>query len=344
MPQLPIERGWLVEAPTVAEISAFLQLIQPQRRFVLTTHVSPDGDGLGSQLGLAWLIREHGAQARIINPDPVPTRLTFLDPQSQVELFDPAGHRPALLEADYVVMLDNGEPQRMGALKPIVDESPARRICVDHHPEPADYWQQLVSRVDASSTGEIVCDIIEAASLNPPAAIATALFVAISSDTGRFRFANTTATALACAARLVEAGAKPAEIYARLEQGLSREYCRLLAHALSTLSFLANGRVTIVTIPLGAPGSSGVDGEDYSRIVNEALSIEGCRVAALLRSLSPTETKLSLRSIGAIDVHRLAKRHGGGGHRNASGATVALPIDAALEKLKPELEQIVGGS
>lgn len=325
-----------------ADAQQFLALLHSARDFVLTTHVSPDGDGIGSELGLAWLLRAGGGNVRIVNVDPTPPRLAFLDPRGTIERYDPLRHDELIAGSDVIVMLDNADPQRLGVMRAVVERARGRKVCIDHHPDPPPFWDLLLLRTAASSTGEIVAELIQHQGLVPDRNAAGALLTAIVSDTGRFRFANSTAAAFAAAAWLTRAGASAAEIYAQVEQGVSRVYCRLMGHALSTMELHESGRLVILRLPQAVIGTDAVDGEELARIINEALSLDGCRVAALFRELGPSETKVSLRSVGTIDVQKLAKAQGGGGHRNASGVVVAAGLEAAVTQLLAPLRALVG--
>lgn len=322
---------------TAADTQRFLSLIVPGRRFVLTTHVNPDGDGLGSQLGLAWLLRAMGAVPQIINHDPTPARLRFLDPDDTIQTYDPAVHDVSIESADLVVMLDNGDPDRLDRMRAPLDRCRGQKVCIDHHPDPPAYWDFMLHRVGASSTGEIIAELIQATRRTPDVAAARALYTAVSSDTGRFRFGNTTQLAFQTAAWLVHCGAKPAELYDRLEQGLSHSYCRLLGQALANMEIAADGALVLLRVPLSWPDARAVDGEDLARIINEALRVDGCRVAALFRELESGQTKISLRSNGGLDVRSIAKSQGGGGHRSAAGAVVSDSMESTIERMKPVL-------
>ncbi len=315
----------------------FLALIVPGCRFVLTTHVNPDGDGLGSQLGLAWLMRTQGAVVRIINHDPTPARLAFLDPAATIETYNPEVHDAVIESADVVVMLDNGDPGRLDTMRAPLDRCRGRKVCIDHHPDPPPYWDFMVHRVGASSTGEIIAELIQATRLTPDVAAARALYAAVSSDTGRFRFGNTTQLAFQTAAWLVHCGVKPAEMYDQLEQGLSHSYCRLSGQVFANMEIAADGALVLLRVPLALPDASAVDGEDLARIINEALRVAGCRVAGLFRELDPQQTKISLRSNGGLDVQSIAKAYGGGGHKSAAGAVVANAMEPTIEQLRPAL-------
>jgi phosphoesterase RecJ-like protein len=175
------------------------------------------------------------------------------------------------------------------------------------------------------------------------AAAARALYAGLVGDTGRFRFGNTGPAAFAMAAALVEAGASPADLFAATEERVSGPYLKLLGRTLGGAELIAGGRLVVLTVPRAVIVELGAADEDTSEIVNEALRLGACRVAALFREQEDGRTKVSLRSKGPIDVNRLARQHGGGGHRNASGIVIPGGLDEVRRRLLPELLTLIGG-
>lgn len=327
---------------TVYEPDRLLAEIRPGRRFVLTTHVHPDGDGIGSEIAFARFLRARGADALIVNRDPVPALLSFLDPGGAIETYDPARHDAAIRDADVVVMLDNSDPQRLEDMAAPVRAARGLRACVDHHPDPDPFWDLLCVRLDAACTGLIVYDLMCRVQATIDEEIATALYTALSSDTGRFRFGNSSAEGFRMAAALVEAGASPAAIYARLGERMSAAYIGLFGDIIGTMEARADGRLVVLRVPAELVGRRGAAGEDLAEVINFALTLDSSRVAVLFRELAPAVTKVSLRSKGDLDVNRLARRYGGGGHRNASGIVMQAPMDETAARLLPELEDLAG--
>jgi phosphoesterase RecJ-like protein len=323
-----------------AEELAFLELVRPGRRFVLTTHVQPDADGIGSELALAALLRARGAATRIVNADRLPAALAFLDEAGEIETYEPAAHDPLLAGADTIVMLDNSDPARLGALEPAVRASGARTVSIDHHPDPDPFWSLLVLRTGVSSTAEVVFGLARAAGVELPPAAARALYAGLVGDTGRFRFGSTSADAFAMAAELVRAGVSPAAMFARMEECVSGPYMKLLGRTLGSSELLQGGRLVVLTVPRALVVELGAEGEDTSEIINESLRLGTSRLAVLFREQEDGRTKVSLRSKGTIDVNRVARRHGGGGHRNASGIVLDWPPDEARRRLLPELVEL----
>ncbi len=307
---------------------------------VLTTHVHPDGDGIGAEVALAGLVRRLGGTPRIVNRDPVPRILRFLEGSARIERFDPAEHRELLRGADAIVMLDNSDPERLEQLLPEVRASRATRVCIDHHPDPDPFWEVLYVDEAASCTGQLVLDLWDAAGLVPDEEAATALYTALVSDTGRFRFANTTPRAFEVARRLLDLGVKPAEVYSRLEETLGEGLLRLFGEVLAGMEVRAEGRLVVLRVTIEQMERTGTRHEDFAEVINLALRLEGSRLACLFRELAGGRTKVSLRSKGELDVNRLARRHGGGGHRNASGIVLERPFDETIARLVPELESL----
>lgn len=321
-----------------------LRLLEKHARFVLTTHVNPDGDALGSEIALARLIRQVSgpdAQIRIVNRDPVPEILTFLAPREAIEVYDPTRHDAVFARAEIVLGLDNSDPARFGSVIEAIGASSALRVCIDHHPEPDAFWDMLLVDETACSTAEIVHGLFRVAGVEPGPDVATALYTALVTDTGRFRFTNADDAAFTMAAELVRSGASPAHAYSRLEERLDANYLRLLGHVLAEAEFLADGRVVILRARPEDMGRFEGHHADLGEIINLALRVETTRVAALFREVEPGTTKVSLRSKGRLDVNRLARRHGGGGHRNASGIVLEAALDGAVDKVSVDLVALV---
>ncbi len=317
-----------------------LEHVRPGRRFVLTTHVHPDGDGIGSEVALARWLRQAGCPVLVVNRDPVPAALAFLDEERAIETYDPARHDAAIRDADVVVMLDNSDPQRLEDMERPVRAARGFKVCIDHHPDPDSLWDLLLVRLDASCTGMVVHELLKSAGVPLDLPIATALYTALSSDTGRFRFGNTTAAGFRMAAELVEAGVCPAELYRQLSERQSEGFLHVFGALLASMETRCEGRVVLLRLPRAVMDRYGVEREDLAEVINQALKLETSRVAALFREIAPSSTKVSLRSKGTLDVNRLARRHGGGGHRNASGIVFGAGLEATMDALLPDLENL----
>lgn len=325
---------------TAEQAKALLERVEPGHRVVLTTHVHPDGDGIGSEIALAALLRGRGAEVRIVNSDATPRALAFLDPGGTIERYEPALHDEVITSADVVVMLDNSDPQRLDRVEGAVRAARGFRACIDHHPDPDPFWDLLLVETDAACTGMVVHRMYAACGVRIDAAVAVALYTALSSDTGRFRFGNTSAEAFRMAAELVEAGASPVEAYSATSERQAEGFLRLFGTLLATMDVRCDGRLVILRVPEGLLERLDTLGEDLAEIINQALTLETSRLAVLFRQLAPQTTKVSLRSKGTLDVNGVARRHGGGGHPNASGIVIPADLEDAIARLLPDLEAL----
>ena len=293
--------------------------ISPGQRVCLTTHVNPDGDGLGSEVALVHLLRAQGVEVTITNPTPTPSRFEFLfDDLPNVDRSGEAIRE--LRRADLIVVLDISDLGRLGMLGETVRSRGVPVICVDHHvsdgvlPPGPRYIDS-----EASATGELIYEIAVANDWPLTTPAARALYIAILTDTGGFRFSNTHPRTLRVAADLLEVGVDPEEIYLDVYARAPEGRPRLLAEALQTLVVEPNYGLAWVTVPPGAIERLGVSSDDLDGVVEFPRSIEGVRMALLFREASQHRVKVSLRSVGTVNVAAFAQRFGGGGHVKAAG-------------------------
>lgn len=313
--------------------------LQQARRIVLTTHVNADGDGAGSEVAVASCLRRHGHQATIVNPTAFPDNYRFLLGDLPVHQDREPKGREALRSADLFLVLDTSEASRIGSIAQALE---GREVLVlDHHPpNPDPLGDPAVRDPSACATGELAYDLLEVAggALRPQEA--RALYVAIVSDTGSFRFSNTSPRALRIAAHLMETGVDPAEMYRRLYRQYTPGRLALVQRALASLrvdSALPIAWVTLSRAEVKAAGAAG-DEIDTEGIVEYPRRLRGIEVAVMFRELSGGRTKASLRSNGDVDVASVAQALGGGGHTKAAGVLLDMPLEegrrAVLEHLK----------
>src|SRR5262245_8333880 len=315
--------------------------IEKGRRFVLVTHINADGDGLGAQFALGRFLRRHGKEVRVVNTDPIPKQYRFFVRGDEPELYDAATHDPVLRAADAIIILDNSSANRLGALKDAVVSSPATKICIDHHPHPDTQWDRMVIDEKACATGEMIYRLIHEldGDVSPDEAVPN--YVSIVTDTGNFRFSNTTPVVLQTAADLVSKGVDVPTVYQQIFERNPPSFVRLLGAALSSIQQDETGRLGYIVMSREMMRAAGADGEDTSDIINGILTIDGTRLALLFKELPDGRTKISLRSKGSIDVNRLAAEFGGGGHRNASGVVMPVPIDEAVSAILPKARALI---
>jgi phosphoesterase RecJ-like protein len=321
--------GLPVPPERAAAARAIAAILKPGLHVALTTHVNADGDGVGSEVGLWHLLRARGLHPVIANPTAIPDRFGFLLPDG-ADASDRAGREIA--RAEVVVVLDISDLPRLGDLASAVRERRAPVVCIDHHVSPGTLPEgpRLVAP-EATATAELVFDLATTLGWPLSADAARALYVGLLTDTGGFRFSNTTARALRVAAALLEHGVNPESIYEAVYASAPEGRVRLLAEVLQTLVVEPGLGLAWVTVPNGALERHGATPDDLDGIVEHARSIAGVRLALLFRQIANGRIKVSFRSMGEVDSAALAQRFGGGGHHKAAGASLAGSLGEAQE-------------
>jgi phosphoesterase RecJ-like protein len=314
----------------------------PGARVVLTTHVNADGDGVGSEVALWHLLRARGLYPIIANPTPYPDRYRFL--LDEAEGAEQSGRAAReIARADLVLVCDISDLERIGHLGSHVRARGVPVACIDHHASDGTLpdGPRLVDAA-ASATGELVYDLARVAGWTLGAAAARALYVAILTDTGGFRFSNTTPRALQVAAHLLQHGLDPEEIYTQVYASAPEGRVRLIAEALDTLAVEVPPGLAWLTVPPGALERHGVASDELDGVVEFARSISGVRLAMLFREIAGGRIKVSFRSVGDVDAMELARRFGGGGHRKAAGASLVGTLAEVQDEVLAEARRILG--
>lgn len=289
-------------------------LIRPTGDVLLLGHANPDGDQLGSLLGLGLVLGQAGWPVTMAGPDPVPEPLRFLPGSALFQQW-----RAPRGPFDVVVVCDCPDPARTGGLLEGA-RGPATQVAnIDHHPDNKRYGTVNWVETGASAAGEMVYELIEALGLKLTPDAATNLFTAIHTDTGSFRYSNTSAKALRTAAELVARGADPAFVAAQLYEARRPESLALLGQLLQRIEVSPDGSVAWLALPAGSAPEAFLDAED---LVSYPRSIGGVKVAILLKERRDGRVQVSLRGKGEVAVNAIAARFGGGGHANAAGCTV----------------------
>lgn len=320
-----------------------LELLAGARSVVITTHANADGDGAGSEVALAAFLRARGTEAWIVNPTPFPGNYAFLlpDPAWAIPASEAAASRRCR-EADLAVVADTAEVPRIGRVKGLIRDLP--KIVIDHHPPGRRAIEGVVFRdTTACATGALVFELIERAGGPWNEAIARALYIAILTDTGGFRFTNTNPACLRVAARLVELGASPEELHRAAYGSFHPRRFELLREALATLTVHESGRLAWMIVPKEAYDRVGATVEDLEGFVDVPREVAGVKVAVLFRTTADGRIKVSLRSLPPVDVNVIAVEMGGGGHVRAAAAVVKGPLDEAVERVVGRVEEGLGG-
>jgi phosphoesterase RecJ-like protein len=296
------------------------------RTVALSTHINADGDGCGSQAALARLLAQRGISAYVCNPTPWPGMFRFLLGN---DVRDRSSEGvAAIAKADRVIVVDISDVERLGNLADAVRKHESRALVIDHH-RPGDEapGEIMLSDVDACATGELIYDFATSLGFSLTKDAAMAMYTAILTDTGSFRYANASPRSHAVAADLLRAGVDPEEMYRLVYASVPEGRLRLLHDALATLAVDSKAGLSWIDVPAGAMEKYGLGSEDLDGIAEYPRMIAGTRIALLFRDLGHGKVKISFRSTGDADVHTLARQFGGGGHSRASGAMIAGSLE-----------------
>jgi bifunctional oligoribonuclease and PAP phosphatase NrnA len=298
-----------------------LRKIRQGNRFLLTSHVNPDGDAIGSELGLARLLRRLGKGAVVWNLDPIPAIYRPLPGSDRVHsgAEPPAGFPEKF---DSIVVLECPSLDRTGIEQHFSPGAPGGAlpiINIDHHLGNQHYG--AVNWVDsaAPAVGEMVFRLAQALKVALEPEIASCLYLTLVTDTGGFRFSNATPAAFEAAAALVREGAHPEQVAQWLYESQPVAVVRLLGEMLQTLTLHHGGRIATVRLDPEMFARAGAAAGDSEGLIDTPRSIAGVDAVALIRRREDGSHKVSLRSRGEVDVEKIARHHGGGGHRNAAG-------------------------
>ena len=302
--------------------------IAGRQEIALVCHVSPDGDTLGSALALWRALLSLGKKAQVFCASSIPEMYSFLPGIEQVSNADEVKLRS-------VLCVDVASRDRMGKYEAILDE--CESACIDHHGTNEGYCDVNVVEGEASATGVVVIKLLDALGVSMDREMATCLYAAISSDTGRFMYSLTNAEALRAGARCLEQPIDVDEIGFWLFRRRTLARNKLLAYALNHMFLTDSGRIAVIELPQSAYEESGAASGDAEGIVSYGIETSGVEVAIQAKEQNEKQTKFSLRSRGALDVSKVAARLGGGGHANAAGVTIDLPMDQAVAQVLEEI-------
>jgi bifunctional oligoribonuclease and PAP phosphatase NrnA len=325
-----------------AAIHEWFAALRPGTTVALSTHITADGDGCGSETALARLLAQRGIRCRIVNPTPWPTMFSFLLGDDIEEASERGA--AALADVDALVVLDINDVRRLGQLAETVRTLTVPISVIDHHvagDEPV--GTLAVADTAACATGELVYDIAVTLGLEITPAIAQSLYAAILTDTGSFRFSNTSPRAHGIAAMLLTAGVNPEEMYRRIYAQVSMGRLQLLREALGSLVSEPEIGLSYISVEAGITDRYDVTSEELDGIVEHPRSLAGTRMALFFRDLGYGKVKMSLRSTGDVDVQQFARRYGGGGHRKASGAMLTGALDEVRSQVVADARKYLRG-
>jgi len=314
--------------------SKLFQLLKSHKRFIITCHVNPDGDAIGSEIAIAGILKQLKKEFVILNTSSTPYNLEFLYKKNLVKKFDEMKHKKYFENFDVAIFLDLNDLRRTAKMEKYFREFTGTKICIDHHLEPENFTKHKFIDRHKSSTGEIVLDFINSQpKLKMNKNIAQALYAAILTDTGSFRFPKTTPELHRKIAVLLEHNVKPFDVYDKIygQDRLSRN--KLLGEALSSLLLSDSGKICYMVIKQKHLKKNKAVESDVDGFINFGLSIAGVKVALLFFELKDG-VKISFRSKGNIPVNKVAQQFSGGGHKNAAGVRL---FDTKLVDVLPKI-------
>jgi len=310
--------------------SKLVNVIKNNKSFLIAGHINPEGDSIGSSLALALGLKKMGKKnVTVLSRDPVPEVLRFLPSSGIIK------QKPPRRESDVLIIVDCNLMERTG-----FDTLPAKNVAIiDHHVLPANtahsaYYKSLAAHVidpNAAAAGVLVYNLLSDLKITIDKKIATNLYTALLVDTGGFRYSNTSPEALRIACHLVEVGARPWDIAKEVYENISYKSMNLLGQSMSTIR--KKGDIAWMTSTQNMFVKTGTKAEDAEDFVDYPRKVKGAKVAVYFRQDAEKSFKLSLRSKDNVDVQKIAKRFGGGGHKAAAGCKVNGTLEEVQKKV-----------
>lgn len=319
------------------------EIFRRNERFVLTSHVRPDADAIGSEIGLATMLEAVGKRVRILNPTGMPEHIEFLDPNRRVHKFGQESDGSAVEDADVHVILDTSAWVQLGELAKVIRRTPAQKVVIDHHVSSDDLGATEFKDTTAEATGTLVVQLADALGLPVPREAATPLFAAIATDTGWFRFPSTKAETLRIAARLMDLGVEPHAVFAQLYERRTQARLKLAGRVLSRVELACGARLAYTHVAAEDFKETGAKPADTEDLVNECLMIDGTRAAFIAIEQLNRSIKVSFRSRSDLNVAAVAERFGGGGHKQAAGAVFPTgPLPGVISQVLAAMNAAMG--
>lgn len=321
--------------------SPLIEIIRSNDRFVLSSHLRPDADALGSELGLAYALESLGKSVRIVNPSAASPNLAFLDPDSRAKKIGESITADEARDTDVHIVVDTCAWSQLQEVGEVIRTTAAQKVVIDHHVSSDDLGGLVIKDTTAAATGELIFELAQALGAEIREEAATALYCAIATDTGWFRFPSTTSRTMHIAGQLIDAGAKPHVLYSLLYEQHSAARMRLTGRVLGRLMVDCDGRLAYLTVSREDFKETGAVPADTEDLVNASLQIGGTK-AAFIAIEQPNQTvKVSFRGRVDTNVAVVAEQFGGGGHKQAAGATLPGSLAEALAKVLPAMQQAV---
>lgn len=328
------------------QIDKALELINHAEHIVVTAHKSPDGDAVGSTLGLAGILKNLGKNVTTILPDAVPEFLQWMNGYQEIKIFesDKDQCHSIIQNADLIFSLDYNHLSRVGSeMEKSLRQSNAAFILIDHHQQPENFAVVSYSDTSSCSTAQLIYEFAEHCSMLDKIDnnIAECIYCGIMTDSGSFRFPSVTPKTHMIAAFMIQAGLDHARVHQLVYDTNLPDRLKLVGYALNDkLEHFEDDAVALISLSLEELRRFNYRQGDTEGLVNQALSIKGVKMAAFFRE-GANEVKISFRSKGSFDVNKFARKHwNGGGHMNAAGGSTDLPLNEALKIFREQIKEL----
>jgi len=317
-------------------------LLTAHERFLITSHIRPDADAIGSEIGLACVLRELGKSATIVNVSPTPPNLKFLDPHGEIRQLGSTITAAEVQEFDAHLIVDTSAWPQLSDIGKVFKESKKPRAVIDHHVSADDLGALELKDTTREATGSLIYELAGDVGVTVSPAAATALFAAIATDTGWFRFAATSAETYRVAGELIQCGARPDAIYRELYEQATVGRMRLAGRVLGRITLDCGGQLAYTSVQWSEFEELGAVASDTEDLVNECLRIAGTKAAFIAIEQANRQVKVSFRSRTDVNVAAVAEQFGGGGHKQAAGATFPAPFANALSQALKAMQSALG--
>lgn len=316
----------------------FIEFVQRHERFLITTHTRPDGDALGSQMAVAEALESLSKTVHRVIPSRMPPRYEFMDPKKQIESFvPPAGAH--LQKCDAILVVDTGTWNQLAGLADFVKSSSAETFVIDHHQTQDDLRGGRLVDTTSESCGRLAHDAIRSLGASITPTMANNLFIAVATDTGWFRYSNTSAATFSLAGQLIAAGAEPTSAYERIYETSTKGRVLLIGRVCQRIQLRANDRLASSEVFVKDYEETGAIPPDTEDVINFPRGIAGVELAIMFIEQREGGVKVSFRSQSYVDVSKLAEKFNGGGHKRAAGATVAGTMVEVQNRVLQEAER-----
>jgi len=325
----------------IRDFEAVKAVIENGRTFLITTHVNPDGDGIGSEIALYHYLKSIGKKPSIVNCSAIPNNFKYLTTNQEVQELNEDDSTAVFKDYDAAFVLDIGNYARLKEVGQLIEFHKVPTVCIDHHPKEEDKFDHYYLDSEASATGELIYDLLTGLGAELTPTIANAIYSAIMADTGSFRFSNTTEKTHRIAAEMLQLGVNPESVWSHIYGDLPRERVSLQVEVLSKIQYDLDGKLAWVSVTKKMLERAGAASKHLEGFADFIRNIRGVKASVVLLELGDDLTKLSFRSRGDFDSNLFAKKLGGGGHKYASGARVAKGYKEVIPEMLKEAKKIM---